>query len=142
MGATPGTGTGSPGGTVERGGNTPGGTDALNRSDTGSSATSASIGPDWIAAQSTPSDKLVGADVVNAQNETIGEVEEIVTHNGRNSLVVSVGAFLGMGGHKVALDLERATVFHRVDDMNEFRVLTDMTEEQLKSEPKYEPTKN
>lgn len=117
----------------------------LNRADTAApvpGGPAASLVMDWVAAQNTPAQKLVGAEVVNTENDTIGEVEEVVSLNGRNTLVVTVGAFLGIGGDNLVLDLEKATIFHHVNDMDNIRVLTGMTEEQLKAQPKFEPAGN
>ena len=121
----------------------PGG-DTLKQSDRMAPATDgyASIGADWIAAQNIPARKLIGAEVVNKENDSIGEVEEVANLNGRETLVVSVGTFLGIGGYNIALDLGNATVFHHVNDMEDIRVLANMAEEQLKALPKYNPAGN
>ncbi len=114
--------------------------DTLNRTDKVAPAIGgATLGAEWIATQNMPAAKLVGAEVVNAQNETIGEVEEVVTISGRTTLIVSVGQFLGLGGHNVTLGLEESSIFHHASDLDDIRILTSMTEEQLKAQPNYKP---
>lgn len=95
------------------------------------------LGSDWVAAELTSNKDLIGADVVNSKNETIGEVETVVSVEGRQQLIVSIGEFLGIGGRSVAIDLQEAQVFHHRNDMDELRVHTDMTEDQLKALPEY-----
>lgn len=55
------------------------------------------------------SSKLVGVDVYNASNESIGEIEEVVlSRDGKiEAVVVGVGGFLGMGEHDVALKYDQ-----------------------------------
>lgn len=53
--------------------------------------------------------KLMGVNVYNAQNEKLGEINElIVDSSGRLAgAVIGVGGFLGMGEHDVLVPLER-----------------------------------
>ena len=79
--------------------------------------------------------ELIGADVKNAQNETIGEIESVhLDQSGTvSNVIVSVGGFLGLGSRDVALswsDLE-------VADGGQ-SVTTTMTKEQLKNLPEYQ----
>ncbi len=60
-----------------------------------------------IPAQSVSVDSLVGSDVISrVDNETIGEVEDIIIDQDGNlvGVIVSVGGFLGIGEKDVALD--------------------------------------
>lgn len=93
--------------------------------------------PDWIAAAGTPSQKLVGAEVVNTENESIGDVENVVAVNGRQKLIVSVGKFLGLGGRNVAIDLDKTRIMRSTRAENEYRVVTGMSEDEIKSLPEY-----
>jgi hypothetical protein len=48
--------------------------------------------------------KLIGRDVINEQNEEIGEIDDFII--GRDEVlfvVLEVGGFLGIGGHLVAM---------------------------------------
>lgn len=74
-------------------------------------------------AQATATDawrasKLVGVDVYNEQNESIGEISEVILdRTGQvKGFVVGVGGFLGMGVHDVLL------AFDQVKFVNEPRV--------------------
>jgi hypothetical protein len=53
--------------------------------------------------------KLIGVDVYNAQNEKIGDINEIlVTASGNVAgVVLGVGGFLGMGEHDVLVKLDQ-----------------------------------
>ena len=92
----------------------------------------------WIAATNARPDALIGADVVNFEGDTIGEVDEVVTADGRTTLVVSVGEFLGIGGRTVALATDTAHVERKLDDADEFRVKVSLTKADLKALPEYE----
>jgi hypothetical protein len=73
--------------------------------------------PQTPAAQAAPvpasgqwrASKLMGVNVYNAQNEKLGEINElIVDASGRLAgAVIGVGGFLGMGEHDVLVPLER-----------------------------------
>lgn len=81
-----------------------------------------------------PADQLLGADVKNANNETIGEVESIyIDQNGKiQSVIVGVGGFLGLGQRAVEMNWNSLVVADRGDT-----VRTTMTKDQLKSMPEY-----
>ena len=70
---------------------------------TGSSATGSSGMMDsQVAAMG---DKLVGKDLYGANNEKVGEVDNVVMgpDNKANSVLVDIGGFLGMGAKTVAI---------------------------------------
>ena len=65
-------------------------------------------------AQATASDgwrasKLIGVDVYNAQNESIGDINEVILdRSGKvTGYVIGVGGFLGMGQHDVLLPADQ-----------------------------------
>ena len=60
--------------------------------------------------QDTRASKLIGTKVVNANNETIGDINEVVLgKNGRvAAVIIGVGGFLGMGERQVAVSFEFA----------------------------------
>ncbi|MDA0239774.1 MAG: PRC-barrel domain-containing protein [Proteobacteria bacterium] len=82
--------------------------------------------------------KLVGADVVNATGETIGQVDEIVTQQGKPHLILSVGKFLGIGGRQVAIDLDKAQVRPQPGSAGQTQVMVSMSKAQLRALPKYD----
>lgn len=81
-----------------------------------------------------PADELLGADVKNANNETIGEVESIyIDQNGKiQSVIVGVGGFLGLGQRDVEMNWNSLVVADGGET-----VRTTMTKDQLKSMPEY-----
>ncbi|WP_300295542.1 PRC-barrel domain-containing protein [Ferrovibrio sp.] len=81
-----------------------------------------------------PADQLLGADVKNANNETIGEVESIyIDQNGKiQSVIVGVGGFLGLGQRDVEMNWNSLMVADGGD-----AVRTTLTKDQLKSMPEY-----
>lgn len=93
-----------------------------------------------LSSQSTvQAKKLLGADIKNAQNETIGEVESInVDKDGKvRSVIVGVGGFLGMGERNVSVNWEALTVTNDGDT-----VRTNLTKDQLKAMPEYKYSDN
>jgi sporulation protein YlmC with PRC-barrel domain len=95
----------------------------------------------WIGADRLKVSKLIGAKVVNSQGETIGEVDDLLVTAGQTRLVLSVGEFLGMGGHAVSVSLEQVSLERQRDDRDELRVSVGMTKDQLKALPEYEAAK-
>ena len=53
--------------------------------------------------------KIIGSDIVNDANESIGEVNDVlVSSDGKQPyLVLSIGGFLGMGEHLVVVPYEK-----------------------------------
>ncbi|MFN4276856.1 MAG: PRC-barrel domain-containing protein [Ferrovibrio sp.] len=100
-------------------------------------ASSANTAPSQSSSQTAsavPADELLGADVKNANNETIGEVESIyIDRNGKiQSVIVGVGGFLGLGQRDVEMNWNSLVVADGGET-----VRTTMTKDQLKSMPEY-----
>lgn len=93
---------------------------------------------DWVSTGELRVSKLIGADVVNSQGDTVGEVDDVIVMDGHTRLVLSVGEFLGMGGHEVVLDLDKAKIDRQRDDADELRVEVAMSKDQLKTLPKFD----
>lgn len=85
--------------------------------------------------------KLIGINVLNNQNETLGEVEDLVIDNGKNisGVVVSVGGFLGLGESYVVLDPSTIVLNQKDGTM---RAFVDTSKDNLKNAPKFTYTKN
>jgi sporulation protein YlmC with PRC-barrel domain len=70
--------------------------------------------PNFINVQSDNmlSSNVVGLDVYNDQNNDIGKIQDIVFDNSKKmtGYIVSVGGFLGMGTHYVAVDPDAVKV--------------------------------
>jgi sporulation protein YlmC with PRC-barrel domain len=77
--------------------------------------------------------QMNGANVYDVHNQKIGDVKDIILdRDGRVAdVVLDVGAFLGMGGKFVAVNMNDIKV--SFDDNNKPKFAVDMTKEQLKS---------
>jgi len=80
--------------------------------------------------------KLAGVDIVNAAGEKIGDISDVViASSGRPRIVMSVGGFLGMGEHRVAVDW--GVIALSRDQTGKIHARLDMTKEQLEATPEY-----
>lgn len=87
------------------------------------------------------SSKLVGKNLYNNKNETIGEVEDLVIDNGKTvtGVVVSVGGFLGMGERYVLVD-PSSIFLHKAD--GKLKAMVDTDRDALKNAPEFKYNKN
>ena len=78
--------------------------------------------------------KLIGRNIKNAQDETIGEVKSVyINKDGKvDSVIVGVGGFLGMGEREVRLAWKDLNVSQGGE-----KVTVNMTKDQLKAMPPY-----
>ena len=81
---------------------------------------------------------LLGRPAVNAENERIGDVNDLVTDSSGKAVaaVIGVGGFLGIGEKDVAIPFEDLK-FGRDDD-NDVRIEVDISKEALASAPDYQ----
>ena len=81
--------------------------------------------------------RLLGLNVKNPANETIGEIYDIVLTdaNAIRAYIVSVGGFLGIGTRYVAVD-PKAITFNREDEKNWLATMN-VNKDQLKAAPEY-----
>jgi sporulation protein YlmC with PRC-barrel domain len=79
-------------------------------------------------------DKLIGADVVNASGEEIGEIEDLVIgpDNKITKAIVEVGGFLGIGSKFVAVDVDQLQANSKGDGY-----MSALTKAQLKTNAEY-----
>ena len=77
-------------------------------------------------------EELVGTDVVSAEGNNIGEVDNFVLMENQLAAVVGIGGFLGIGEHNVALALNELTW------NGEQLVVEGYTEDQLRELPAYD----
>jgi sporulation protein YlmC with PRC-barrel domain len=94
---------------------------------TAAAAAEAQIQPDQIRAS-----KMIGSAVYDLQNRKIGSVKDLVLDRDGQvaSVVVDVGAFLGMGGKYVAVSPRDIKTDHN-------RLTLDLTKEQLQQAQNY-----
>jgi sporulation protein YlmC with PRC-barrel domain len=78
--------------------------------------------------------KLIGRNIKNAEGETIGEIKSIyINKDGKvDSVMVSVGGFLGVGDREVRI----AWSDLKITDNGE-KVMVNMTKDELKAKPEY-----
>lgn len=79
------------------------------------------------------STKIVGSDVVNNANDTIGKIDDLIISNDGKTLyaIISVGGFLGMGTHLVAVPYDSLTMTPKKIE------LAGATKEGLKALPEF-----
>ena len=84
-------------------------------------------------------DDLDDATVYGANNESVGEIDELLlAADGKtiDRVVIEVGGFLGIGEREVAVPFDRLNVLRNAD--GDFRIYIDSTEERLEALPEYE----
>jgi sporulation protein YlmC with PRC-barrel domain len=83
------------------------------------------------------SSKLKGLNVYNQKDESVGEITDIaIKNNAVDALILSVGGFLGMGEHYVAVSPASVNVKH--DAKNDKWVASmNTTKEALKAAPEF-----
>jgi hypothetical protein len=79
--------------------------------------------------------KLIGSKVVNAKNESIGDINDLIIGSDGNvaEVIVGVGGFLGLGERNVALKLSELDL--NMKNSGSIVVSTSMTKEQLEGLP-------
>jgi len=85
--------------------------------------------------------KLIGLDIYNTSKQDIGQIKDIaMTQRGRaQAYIVSVGGFLGMGEHYVAVNPTAITVTYNDSD-KKWHAAMDATAAQLKAAPEFKYT--
>lgn len=82
---------------------------------------------------------LTGAYVYGANDETVGEIDNLIMSDDGNvsEVIVNVGGFLGMGEKPVAVTFEELQVLQNPDS-DSLRIYIDSTQESLEQLPEYE----
>jgi sporulation protein YlmC with PRC-barrel domain len=84
------------------------------------------------------SSNVVGLDIYNSQNDKIGKIQDIAFNTSKEvtGYILSVGGFLGMGTHYVAVNPSSLMVSY--DASNKvWRATMNATKDQLKSAPEF-----
>lgn len=82
---------------------------------------------------------LRGAPVFGAENQEIGQVQDLVlAADGTTveAIVLDIGGFLGVGQHRVALQIQEVEILH--DQQQQVRIQVPMTRQQLEQLPEYQ----
>lgn len=99
-----------------------------------------SKGPSFISVPDTAmlSGNVVGLDVYNGQNNDIGKIQDIVlgSDSAVKGYILSVGGFLGMGTHYVAVDPGAVSIKYD-EGQKTWRAAMNATKDQLKSAPEF-----
>ncbi len=92
-----------------------------------------------IEAGDLTAEDFEGANVYGVNDETIGEVENlVVTEDGQiQEAIMDIGGFLGLGEHRIAVNFDEMEII-RSEDGSDLRVYISATQEQLESRPEYE----
>lgn len=114
--------------------------DPANRESAANTAPNTRTGDDFNAEGHVSGSALIGANVKNEANETVGEIEEVfVGPDGAiKTIVVSVGGFLGMGTKNVAVKWSDLKIAR---DGRNLMVKTNWTKDSLKAMPHYKETR-
>jgi len=86
--------------------------------------------------------KLIGTNIKNTANETIGEINELILDKSGKvvAVVVGVGGFLGIGQREVAIDYSALTINYdpnAMTDRGATTVTVNATKDSLKSAPEW-----
>ncbi len=83
-------------------------------------------------------ENIVGANVYGVNDESIGEVKDLVlTQDGKvQEAILDIGGFLGMGEHRIAVSYDEMQII-RAADGSDLRVYVSATKEQLEQRPEY-----
>jgi hypothetical protein len=104
--------------------------------------TAATIPLKYVNIQDTDlmASKLIGIDIVNKQNEEIGEISDIVIGDGKSviGIVASVGGFLSIGESYVVLDPASVAL---AETDGTWKAYVDTTKDNLSSAPKLDYSK-
>jgi len=112
-----------------------------NGSTTGSTASNGTTGSARfvsVAGSDELSSKVVGLDIYNDKNQDIGQIKDIaLDQNGQTeAYILSVGGFLGMGDHYVAVNPSALKVSYNDSD-KKWHASMNATTDQLKSAPEF-----
>jgi hypothetical protein len=114
---------------------------AADTSTTGANTSTNATGSDrfvTIANNDELSSKVVGLDIYNDKNQDIGQIKDIaLSQNGQTqAYVLSVGGFLGMGEHYVAVNPSAVKVTYSDSD-KKWHASMNATTDQLKAAPEF-----
>jgi len=106
-------------------------------------SSAAASGSEYVSVASNDElgSKLIGLDIYNTTKQDIGQIKDIaMTQRGRaQAYIVSVGGFLGMSEHYVAVNPAAITVSYNDSD-KKWHATMDATAAQLKAAPEFKYT--
>ncbi|HEY1782852.1 MAG TPA: PRC-barrel domain-containing protein [Roseiarcus sp.] len=97
-------------------------------------------GPNFVQVQNTDmlSSNVVGLDIYNGQNNNIGKIQDIAFDSSKQltGYILSVGGFLGMGTHYVAVNPSSLNVSYDAQKKT-WRASMNATKAELKAAPEF-----
>ncbi len=97
-------------------------------------------GPNFIKVKTDDmlTSNVVGLDIYNGQNNNIGKIQDVVFDKADKvtGYILSVGGFLGMGTHYVAVDPGAVSITYDANNKT-WRASMNATKDQLKSAPEF-----
>ena len=88
-----------------------------------------------VPATEVNTDALIGANVYDVNDESVGEISELlIDDQGKvTEVILGIGGFLGIGEKKVSVMMEDLTIMRDSDDADDLSVRTSITSEQFES---------
>ncbi len=103
-------------------------------------AAAQTAGPKFINLQGGDilSSNVVGLDVLDSQNNNVGKIQDVAFDNSKavKGYILSVGGFLGVGTHYVAVDPSDVNIQYDAN-AKKWRATMNATKEQLKAAPEF-----
>jgi len=97
-------------------------------------------GPNFVTLQNSDmlSSNVVGLDIYNQQNDDVGKIQDIAFDSSKKitGYILSVGGFLGMGTHYVAVDPDALAISYDANN-KVWRASMNATKDQLKAAPEF-----
>jgi sporulation protein YlmC with PRC-barrel domain len=97
-------------------------------------------GPSFIQVQNADmlSSNVVGLDIYNSQNNDVGKIQDIAFNSSKQvtGYILSVGGFLGMGTHYVAVNPDAVMVAYDAQNKT-WKATMNATKDQLKAAPEF-----
>lgn len=90
-----------------------------------------------VPKESVLSYNLVGLTITDAQNNTVGEIKDLVVEQEKlSAYIVSVGGFLGLGERYVAVSPSSVALGYD-EDAKKWKAIIGATKDQLKGAPEF-----
>jgi len=97
-------------------------------------------GPNFVTFQNSDmlSSNVIGLDIYNQQNDDVGKIQDIAVDSSKKMIgyILSVGGFLGMGTHYVAVDPDALAISYDANN-KVWRASMNATKDQLKAAPEF-----
>jgi sporulation protein YlmC with PRC-barrel domain len=96
--------------------------------------------PSFVNLENTDmlSSNIVGLDIYNQQNNQVGKIQDIAFNDTKKitAYILSVGGFLGLGTHYVAVDPDSVAIKYDASNKT-WRATMNATKDQLKAAPEF-----